>query len=344
MMNRHGRKAVDESYGGVFVYNRPEQVLEQYDLEVKSISKGRESYICDTDQGQKALKEYRGSQERAEFLANMLRHLREAGVLVETVTWTKEGSPIAVSEEETRYILSDAITGAECDTKSRDDMAEAAQTLAALHNAAETYEGEVPEFVKTNQNSLLILYEKHNRELNKVKNYIRTKKKKNEFEVMFAGQYAQFMEKAEAVTALLKEMEPGEEIFGFCHGDYNQHNVIFSRQGPAVVHFDNFTYHVRVSDLANFIRKMMEKNNWNTGLGMDLIRAYDNVRKMSSQELRYLYLYLAYPEKFWKIANHYYNTHKAWLSGRNIEKLQKVIAQEDARTQFLQMLFHFTGR
>jgi Ser/Thr protein kinase RdoA (MazF antagonist) len=98
----------------------------------------------------------------------------------------------------------------------------------------------------------------------------------------------------------------------------------------------------RVGDLANFIRKMMEKNNWNAGLGMDLIRGYDRVRKLSPEELKYLYVYLAYPEKFWKIANRYYNSHKAWLSGRNIEKLEKVVAQEDAREQFLQMLFHFT--
>ena len=52
MMKRHGRAAADQSYGGVFVYNRPEQVLEQYDLEVRAVSKGRESYICDTTQGQ----------------------------------------------------------------------------------------------------------------------------------------------------------------------------------------------------------------------------------------------------------------------------------------------------
>lgn len=56
---------VIQSYGGVLLYNRPEQVLEQYELEVNSVTKGRESYICDTDQGQKLLKEYRGSKERA---------------------------------------------------------------------------------------------------------------------------------------------------------------------------------------------------------------------------------------------------------------------------------------
>lgn len=75
------------------MYNRPEQVLEQYELEVKSVSKGREGYICDTSQGKKVLKEYRGSAERAEFMYEILTFLRENELLVETVNRTKEGSP-----------------------------------------------------------------------------------------------------------------------------------------------------------------------------------------------------------------------------------------------------------
>ena len=343
MMNRHGIETVAESYGGVFVYNRPEQVLEQYELEVKSVSKGRESYICETDQGQKLLKEYRGSMERAEFLTGMLEHLKRQGMLVETITRTREGVPFAVSEDETRYVLYDAWPGAECDTRSREDMLMAVCRLAELHNAAETYEGEIPEVVRTNQNALLSLYEKHNRELNKVKNYIRAKKKKNEFEMLFFGQYGDFMRKAESVTKQLQDIPVEKELVGFCHGDYNQHNVIFSGSGTAIVHFDSFSYQIRVSDLANFMRKMLEKNNWNTGLGIDLIRAYDRERKLSGTELRCLYLYMAYPEKFWKVANHYYNAHKAWVSGRNIEKLDKLIRQEPAREQFLELLFNFTS-
>lgn len=325
------------------MYIRPEQVLEQYELEVKSVSRGRDSYICDTEQGQKLLKEYKGSMERAEFLTGMLAHLKSQGMIVETVIRTKEGAPIAVAEDEIKYMVSEMCTGAECDTKSRDDMIAAVEHLAWLHNKSESYQGEIPEFVKANQNALLDLYEKHNRELNKVKNYIRSKKKKNEFEMLFSGQYAGFMEKANQVTAQLKEMEAEDGIVGFCHGEYNQHNVLFGKNGIAIVHFDSFSYQIRVSDLANFMRKMLEKNNWNTGLGIDLIRAYDKVRKLSPQELRYVYLYMAYPEKFWKIANHYYNAHKAWISGRNIEKLDKLIGQEEAREQFLTMLFNFTS-
>ena len=255
---------------------------------------------------------------------------------------TKEGEPFSVNEEETKYILYQAYPGAECDTKNRSDMFSAVKELALLHQSAQNYEGSVPEFLRSGQNSLLMLYEKRNRELNKVKNYIRAKKKKNDFEMMFAVWYPEYVKKAKETTDILKDLGRQEKLIGFCHGDYNQHNVIFSQEGIAVVHFENFLYQERVGDLANFIRKMMEKNNWNAGLGMDLIRNYDRVKKLSPEELKYLYVYLAYPEKFWKIANRYYNSHKAWLSGRNIEKLEKVIAQEDAREQFLQMLFHFT--
>ncbi len=325
------------------MYNRPEEVLEKYELEVHTVARGRESYICDTDHGRKLLKEYRGSVERAAFLREILFCLQDGGICVETVNLTKEELPVAVMEDGTKYILYDMWEGTECDTKRWEEMIAAVELLAKLHNVSSGYQGEVPDFVRTDENALLFLYERHNRELNKVRNYIRAKKKKNEFEMLFAGKYEYYMKKARLVTEELRSMQPKPEMTGFCHGDYNQHNVIFSGRETAVVRFESFAWQIRVSDLANFLRKMMEKHNWNTGLGMDFIRAYDRVRRLSAEELRYLYLYMAYPEKFWKIANHYYNARKVWISGRNIEKLEKFISQEKEREQFLEMLFHFTS-
>ena len=36
------------------------EALEQYDMEVRTVRKGRGSWICETDQGCRLLKEYRG--------------------------------------------------------------------------------------------------------------------------------------------------------------------------------------------------------------------------------------------------------------------------------------------
>ena len=74
------------------------------------------------------------------------------------------------------------------------------------------------------------------------------------------------------------------------------------------------------------------------GLGMDMLAAYNNVRDLGEQEIRQLYIRLAYPEKFWKIANHYFNTSKAWVCGRNLEKLDKFISQNEARENFLHLI------
>ena len=218
-------------------------------------------------------------------------------------------------------------------------MLAAVKMLANLHNAANCFEGEIPHLFRRNQNSLIAVCERHNREMKQVKNYIRSKKKKNGFEMLFIKQCDSFMEKALQVTEALKNVEGNPQLYGFCHGDFNQHSIIFSKKGIALVGLERFTYDLQIRDLANFVRKMMEKNNWDTQLGSALVEAYDKVHPLKEQEKQYLYFSLAYPEKFWKLANHYNNAHKSWLSERNIEKLEKVILQEEKREAFLSLLF-----
>ena len=106
----------------------------------------------------------------------------------------------------------------------------------------------------------------------------------------------------------------------------------------AILNFERAIYDVQVSDLSNFMRKIMEKHNWNPGLGMELLQAYEKKRALSDDEKKQLYIRLAYPEKFWKISNHYYNTSKAWVCGRNMEKLSRVVEQMGAKERFLQII------
>lgn len=332
------------------MYNREEEILEQYELEIRSTAKGRGALICDTDKGTMLLKEFRGSKERAAFLYDILGFLDAQGFVTETIFPTKEGEVLVKDESnEITYLLKNWYLGKECDVKNRDEILLAVKKLAGFHNLTKCYDKEIPNFLRADKNGLLKEYEKHNRELNKVKNYVRSKHKKNDFEMLFMKVYDNYRKQAEEVTEQLKKQcEELEEVtyakmLGICHGDYNQHNVLFSKGECALLNFEQMTYDVMVQDLANFIRKILEKYNWNTGLGIEMITVYDNVRKLMPEELEQLYLRLAYPKKYWKIANHYCNSRKSWISGRDIEKLQKIIAQEEQRKQFLRMLFYFTS-
>lgn len=321
------------------MYSRPEQLLEKYSITVKSVSKGRECYLCDTNLGAMALREYKGSKERAGFLEEMLRHLKASGLLVERIMQTNEGEVLVEDEEERKFLLCENYSGAECDTQNKEDMYMAVKMLAKLHNASANFQGVYPEMIRRNQNSLLDICERHNREMKQVRNYIKNKKKKNSFERLFVSQCDQFLKKALSITESLKNVECEPELYGFCHGDYNQHSIVFSKQGVVIVGLDRFSYDLQIRDLANFIRKMMEKNNWDVELGRGLIKEYNEIHCLKEQEKKYLYFFLAYPEKFWKLANHYNSAHKAWLSERNVEKLEKVILQEEKREAFLALLF-----
>ena len=64
--------------------------------------------------------------------------------------------------------------------------------------------------------SLIHIYEKRNRELNKVRKYIRAKKKKKDFEMMFAVWYPEYVKKAQETTDILKDLGIQEQLIGFC--------------------------------------------------------------------------------------------------------------------------------
>jgi CotS family spore coat protein len=324
------------------LYIQPETILEQYDLSADQIGRGRGTYICTIGEEAKLLVPFKGSAERAEFLCQVLLYLKASGFRVEQILRTREGSACAKDEAGERYLLKDMAVGPECNLKSKAEVREALEQLAGLHSILESCPVEIPDFMKNDGKAILQLYGKHCRELLKVRNYVKSRKKKNTFEVRFQEQYPHFMECAQKSLQLLGEETPRME-YRLCHGDFNQHNIVNTKSGWQIVNFESLHYDLSVFDLANFMRKTLEKNNWNRELGMEMIEAYTKEQPLSEARLRQLYLLLLFPEKFWKIANHYYNSHKAWISGRDIEKLDKVIAQEENRICFLENLFSFIG-
>ena len=66
------------------------------------------------------------------------------------------------------------------------------------------------------------------------------------------------------------------------------------------------------------------------------IAAYSSVRPLSDYDLRFLYFLFLYPEKFWKISNHYHNHRKSWISPKMEEKLLRLLEQNAGRRIFLQ--------
>lgn len=321
------------------MYIQPELILEQYDVEVQQISKGRGNFFCETNRGSMVLTPYKGTERRAEVLRELLAKLRELGIEAEQILLTKGEKTVATDENGNHFILKDRVVGTECGTKSIIQMRAAAGVLAKLHLA----------FINDACRKLWncdepmpmdAILAKRIREMVKIKNYIKNKKSKSEFEILFQSHYEMFMENAKRAETLMQQCQPELEV-QLCHGEFTQHNVVETSHGWQIVNYEAVCMQPACYDLANFLRKMLEKNDWDCKIGREILDSYCRVRQMTQAEWKALYALLLFPEKFRKIANHYMNSNKAWISGRDIEKLEQVIAKERSKERFMEMLFSF---
>ena len=319
------------------------KVLEQYDLKVLGTRRGRGSFICETDRGLKLIAEFYGSAKRLRFQNRALDYLREQGyALVDRTVENAEGELVTKDRDETVYIVKDWFEGKECDTKNEGDILAAVRNLANLHRLlrlpqeedAETYAGD----------RLDEEYAARNREIKRAWNYMRGRRRKSEFESCFLNSYSMFFEQAQEAQRELTDSAYGEmyeeamKQGRLCHGDYNQHQVLNTKKGTATTNFGKCRYDVQTGDLYQFLRKILEKQDWDIKLGMAMVEEYDKMVALGRREREYLRIRLASPEKFWKLANHYYNHNKAWIPGKSVEKLRMLISQQQKMNAFLKTL------
>lgn len=329
---------------------RAVELLEQYDIEVLRIRKGRGAFLCDTPKGCLIFKEFSGTESRLQLQNKLLKQIEDAGMVqAEQLLPNREGQLFVKDADGTMYVLKTWSEGRECNIRDKEECVQAVELLARLHRCMELEvdSQEIPVALSPEKE-----YDKHNRELRKVRKYLNQKSQKTWFEINLAKHFDFFLKQASSVTeewkyyselARREEAESGAQTahrkVTFCHGDYQYHNILKDNKGWFLVNFERCVADDPIRDLYLLLRKLLEKSEWSIELGCELLIAYDRVRSISAFERIDLYYRLSYPEKFWKIANFYYNSGKAWIPGRNLEKLEKLVEQEQAKQSFLDTVF-----
>ena len=320
------------------------EVLEQYDLEVHRSWKGRGVYFLDTSRGLHMLKEHRGSEEKMEKLWQLLTSLETVQFFkTDLPVRAKEGQFIVKDGDETSYILKRWREGRECDPRSELDVCRSMEGLGILHDQArELWQFESAEQrAKYEGSNLVEEMDKRTRELKKVQTFIRKKQKKSDFESAYLEVIPEFLSQATKIS--LKMKESGYETLRaqaflqgkICHGEYMQHNVLFDRSKMIITNFEHAHLDLQCVDVALFLRKVMEKQGWRISQGEKFLHAYEIICPLEERERMILALRLAYPEKLWKLANHYYHTNKAWIPAKNLEKLRTFVNQQKERERFV---------
>ena len=318
------------------------EILQQYDLELLSARKGRGAWLCETDHGLKLVKEYRGTVRRLEFEDEVLKAVAErARIPVDRCVRNREDGLLSIAGDGTRYIVKDWFPDRECSIKDTREVLQAAERIAALHRVLR----ELPFKEEWSMGSILgesLAGEmrRHNQELWRARNFVRGKRRKTGFELQVISGFGKFYEQAKTAAEGMGRIftEEKDQALFLCHGDLDQHHLLMTGRGIAFIEFNRMHMGVQVTDLYHFLRKVMEKHDWNSALGMSVLDIYQRSLPFSGRERECLYYLFLYPEKYWKQINFYYNANKAWIPERNIEKLEKLEEQEEKRWNFLRQI------
>ncbi|MBH1941883.1 hypothetical protein I5677_13350 [Mobilitalea sibirica] len=356
--------------------DRSQEALKSYRLKIYNIYRARGAFLLETDNGLKLYKCFEGSKNRALFEHKVKEHLFQHGYYnTDLFVKTIQDDIIAEDSSGCQYIMKNWYWGEECNLKELSQIELAAANLAKLHCSLYNVDFTKEQMEYSISSDLLETFEKRNRELKRVKGYIKDKRQKNEFEISYLNYYEAFYEQGlEAADKMADSsydliMEDAIRQRKVCHGNYTYHNIIMLKNKAeaiskayippgwinrqpisatdlasscnsmiATTNFEKAYIGIQISDLYQFIRKVMEKNDWDILYGSNMIEAYDKVKTISKEEMKILYLLLLYPEKFWKITNFYYNGKKAWISSRNIQKLNSIGEQNMKKEMFLKRL------
>ena len=105
----------------------------------------------------------------------------------------------------------------------------------------------------------------------------------------------------------------------------------------ATINFNRCRIDFQVNDLYRFMRKILEKQEWNLKLADKMLDGYMRVKPLPEAERKLLYVKMLYPEKFRKLANYYYGSNKAWISRRFLDKLENINGQNEIRRKFVKI-------
>lgn len=318
------------------MYQYELEVLEKYGIHTDNLVRGRGAWICETQEGLRILQEYPGSVQKLIWQKLLQEKIEDAGfALTDMLVPNLEGELYSRDRAGTVYILRNWYRGRECDTHAAADIRRGAQTLARIHS--------VMTIPFQEQYAPPSLYEeclRHNREMKRAAVYLKKRRRKNEFEELLSNWMEEFIRQGETAVAQMNGFRDrqfaarGETVV--CHGDYTQHNVLFSGSQTIVIGFQKWSFERPSADLYRYMRKILEKNDWNSQLFEQILAWYQDFRPLNGEETMDLMLRFSYPWKNWKLVNCYIQSPKTMPLKKNMEKMQKILRQQQNWLRFVQ--------
>ena len=316
------------------------EVFEMYDVRLDHIGRGRGAMVLYTDKGVRQVRAAEVSEKRLQAEYEFKENMYAAGFKnIDRLVKNNEDELITYDRYGNPFVMRMYFDGREMNVMNKNEVLHAVDNLILLHRAGREVWQAVDRDMQIREKNDV---KRRNRELKRVHNYISKQSPKREFEALFIRAFPYFYEQGLQCERMLNT-EPKEcRHLGYCHGSYNHHSVLICGGGTdrqaATINFEKYHVGNQLQDLYYFIRKTVEKKGYTYALLQAILERYQEGILLQQDDIEYIQGLYRYPEKFYKLSNQYMNGSKARISPKMVEKLNRIIVEEEKKQNLLEKL------
>ena len=291
-------------------YVLPYYGLEEGDIvqiKFKDSDKQRAVYKVDYLNKSYCLKKVYFSEGDLLFVYSAIEWLHRNGLNVPRILPTKSKNRY-VSYNNMLFILSNWIDGIKCNYDNIQDVLDACSNLAKLHNATENFVPIEGSNLKTGFEDLHSTLNKHFEQMlicsNSAFRY------GDKFSKIFLQYFEPNITLAEISARVACTIDNKNLSKSLCHLDYVNKNMLFdSNREMWIIDFDKCKIDYCVHDLSYFFRRLLKRDGtkWDMEIAVNSLNLYETIHPLNLDEYKAIFVYLAFPQKYWKISRDYYN-------------------------------------
>lgn len=236
------------------------------------------------------------------------------------------------------FILSHWINGEKCDFDNISNVIDSSYNLGLMHKVSKNFKPIFGSNIKSGYDNIYMSHSKHMQRLLDSANSAYFNKDK--FSKLFLSDFDKNLKLAKFSTELASSINFDKLSKSLCHGDYVNKNILFEDEKVWVIDFDKCSYNYSAYDISYFLRRLLKRNNtkWDVTLALNVLESYSKENKLNQDDIKYVLVYLSFPQKFWRLSKDYYNNISKCNKFSFYTMLKNTTLKTDSQIEFINTL------
>lgn len=322
-----------------------ENILSHYNLseanvvkiKFKDTEKQRAVYRIDSKDKTYCLKKVYYDEENLLYVYSAMEWTFKIGINVPRLLPTNDSNRF-VKYKDMLFILTPWLDGVKCDFDNLDHVLISCRTLGKLHISSRNFIPIEGSYLREGLDNFHESTEKHFTQL--LDSINNANKYQDRFSNLLLENIDSNLELAKVSYEISSSINPSNLSRSLCHGDFVNKNILIDDNDISIIDFDKCKYDFSAKDISYLLRRLLkrENTNWQLNLTLDVLDNYLKESSLSSDDLKYIVSYIAFPQKLWKLSRDYYKNIKKCNKNAFINLLDKGINRSNNQLEFIYAL------